>query len=117
MNVPRLLGRLLEPDGHTWRHVADLGLHKTEDRKILAVAKASDDVIITHDLDYGSLLAFSGDTRPSVIIIRQQNIHPKVIYETLTSNWEICGPALASGAIVIIEEGALRIRALPIGRG
>jgi predicted nuclease of predicted toxin-antitoxin system len=55
--------------------------------------------------------------RPSVIIIRQQNIHPNVIHETLTRNWEVCGPALASGAIVIIEEGALRIRFLPIGRG
>lgn len=73
-------------------------------------------MIITHDLDYGHLLAFSGDTRPSVIIVRQRNIHPRALFETITRNWESCRPALEAGAIVIIEEGALRIRYLPIGR-
>jgi len=116
MNLPRLLGRLLEAAGHTWRHVADVGLYKAADQEILAVAKASQEVVITHDLDYGQLLAFSGDTWPSVIIVRQRNIHPRALFETITRNWEGLRPALEAGAVVIIEEGALRIRSLPIGR-
>jgi predicted nuclease of predicted toxin-antitoxin system len=116
MNIPRLLGRFLETAGHSWRHIADLGLYKEEDRAVLAVAKGSEEIIVTHDLDYGHLLAFSGDTRPSVIIVRQRNIHPRAVFETIHRNWEVCGPALRTGAIVIIEEGALRIRSLPIGR-
>ncbi|HYX25221.1 MAG TPA: DUF5615 family PIN-like protein [Thermoanaerobaculia bacterium] len=117
MNVPRLVGRLLEPDGHEWRHVADLNLQRADDREIVATAKASGEVIITHDLDYGHLLAFSGDLRPSVLILRQRKAHPRELYESLSRTAETWKAAVEEGAIVIIEDGALRIRRLPIRRG
>lgn len=116
MNMARQLGRLLETQGHEWRHVADLGLHKAADPAILRLARETGEVILTHDLDYGTLLAFSGDDRPSVIIFRRRNIHPRTLFESMTRHWQEWEPALRAGAIIILEESAMRIRRLPIGQ-
>jgi hypothetical protein len=65
-------------------------------------------------LDYGHLLAFSGNTAPSVIIFRLRNCHPDQLLRRLTAVWdEVAGP-LTEGAIVMREDAALRVRRLPI---
>jgi predicted nuclease of predicted toxin-antitoxin system len=116
MNLSRQLGQLLETQGHVWRHVRDFGLGRAEDRQIVEAAKASHEVILTHDLDYGQLLAFSGDVRPSVVIFRCRNILPVALFELMRKNWDEWGPALEEGALIIVEDAAARIRRLPIGR-
>ena len=97
--------------------MADLNLQRADDREIVATAKASGEVIITHDLDYGYLLAFSGDLRPSVLILRQRKAHPRELYESLSRTAATWKAAVEEGAVVILEDGALRIRRLPISRG
>lgn len=42
----------------------------------MAEAGRNSETILTHDLDYGHLLAFSGETAPSVIIFRLRITHP-----------------------------------------
>ncbi len=116
MNLPRQLGRLLEAQGHGWRHVGDIGLYKAEDRTIVEEAKSSREVILTHDLDYGNLLAFSGDSEPSVIIFRQSDVQPDALFKAMMKSWGECGPTLQAGAIVVFEDAAVRIRRLPISR-
>jgi predicted nuclease of predicted toxin-antitoxin system len=116
MNLSRELGRLLETRGHQWRHVRDFGLGRAEDFQILNAAKAGQEVILTHDLDYGQLLAFSGDVRPSVVIFRCRNILPTTLFGLMMKNWDEWGSALEEGALIIVEDAAARIRRLPIGR-
>jgi predicted nuclease of predicted toxin-antitoxin system len=72
------------------------------------------EVIVTHDLDFGYILASSGSIRPSVVILRQRNVHPQKLYHSITTTAESWASAVAEGAIVILEDGALRIRPLPI---
>jgi predicted nuclease of predicted toxin-antitoxin system len=107
---------MLEAAGHRWRHAGDIGLPKAEDVVVVAAARASQEVIVTHDLDYGTLLAFSGHVSPSVIILRQRNTHPHRLYEALARTEERWLEAVGKGAIVIVEDDVLRIRMLPIGR-
>lgn len=116
MNMARQLGRLLETRGHSWQHVGDMGLQQAEDSIVLAAAKQGGQVILTHDLDYGTLLAFSGDVRPSVVIFRRRDVHPKALFGVMMENWADLAPALERGALVILEDSAIRIRHLPIGR-
>ena len=59
MNLPRRLSGFLSEAGHTCRHAGDIGLAETPDRDIIVVAQGTGEVILTHDLDYGGLLAFS----------------------------------------------------------
>lgn len=116
MNVPRELGRLLASEGHTWRHVGDIGLAQASDTAILEEAGAANEVILTHDLDYGNLLAFSGQSVPSVIILRFRNMRPENVVACLAHLWPAVEAPLAQGAIVTLDDGAYRIRRLPIRR-
>jgi len=116
MNVPRQLGQRLAGRGHACRHVGDVGMAEAGDPAIVAEARANGETIITHDLDYGHLLAFSGRKSPSVIIIRMRNSHPERMFARLAAAWPKIEGDLSRGAIAVIEDGALRIRVLPIAR-
>ena len=114
MNMSRELGKLLANQGHEYRHVGDIGLARAEDIDIVAEAKEKQEIILTHDLDYGNLLAFSGETVPSVIIFRVRNTQPKNMFIRLINTWPEIHLSLIKGAIVILEDATLRIRELPI---
>lgn len=116
MNVPRALGRRLTAVGHECRHVGDIGMDRASDAAIVEEAKANHEVIVTHDLDYGHILAFSGAPSPSVIIFRLRNTHSDNLYARLMSVWSEIERPLQDGAIVILEDAALRIRTLPLKR-
>lgn len=115
MNLPRELGRRLVASGYHCRHVGDIALATAQDELIVTEARRAGETIVTHDLDYGAILAFSGEAAPSVIILRTANTHPDHLFERLL---EILLPnverALTQGAIVVIEDSAARIRRLPI---
>ncbi len=116
MNVPRELGRRLRAQGHECRHVADIGMAQASDVAILAEARASKEIIVTHDLDYGHLLAFSGEPAPSVIIFRLRSTHPDNLFARMMSAWLEVEKPLIEGAIVVLEDATLRIRRLPIAQ-
>ena len=116
MNVPLELGPLLAVAGHPCRQARDIGPARAEDPEIVGVAKAGSEVIVTHDLDYGHLLAFSGEADPSVIIFRVRNTHPGALFRRLEECWADIEAPLRDGAILAVEDAAVRIRLLPIIR-
>lgn len=113
-NISPLLIPLLEKEHHSVRSVLHLGKHAATDFEIVDFARANDETIITHDLDYGTILAFSGEAKPSVIIFRVLPIGIEIFYTMLQLNWKKIEQPLTDGAIVIFENDALRIRKLPI---
>jgi len=114
MNLPRSLGKSLKAMGHAYRHAGDIGLSQATDAEIMAEAERQREVILTHDLDYGHLLAFSGDRAPSVVIFRMRDCQTDKLYARLTQAWQEIDRPLEEGAIVILEDAATRIRKLPI---
>jgi predicted nuclease of predicted toxin-antitoxin system len=114
MNLPPELGRKLETAGHEWRHVADIGMARAADSAILARAKLDNECVLTHDLDCGQLLAFSGDSSPSVVIFRLRRVDIDLMFRRLSEERSEIERAVNTGAIVTIEESARRIRPLPI---
>lgn len=116
MNLPRELGRQLATAGHACRHAADIGLARAGDSVIVAEARRSKETVLTHDLDYGNLLAFSGEASPSVVIYRLTNTLTLNLLHRLTSAWSQIEAPLQEGAILVIEDASVRIRRLPIGR-
>lgn len=65
------LARLLGQAGHNAVHVTDLGLRGAPDEALLAKAAHDDRVIVTADTDFGTLLALTGASEPSVILLRR----------------------------------------------
>ena len=114
MNVPRKLGRRLISEGHECRHASDIGIAQVSDLVILKKARENEEIIVTHDLDYGNLLAFSGEMKPSVIIFRVRNTHADSLFIQIIAAWDEIERPLLEGAVVTFEDAALRIRKLPI---
>lgn len=114
MNVPRELGQRLAAAGHSYRHAGDIGLAQASDTDVIAEATARGEVILTHDLDYGHLLAFSGASGPSVVTIRLRNAAPAHVTARILESWNQIEKPLQDGAIVTSEDAASRIRLLPI---
>ncbi len=42
-------------------------------------ARANDYIVLTHDLDFGTILAATRGTGPSVVQIRNQDVSPDII--------------------------------------
>lgn len=58
----------LRKQGHDVVHLQEQGLIRLPDAEILVKARAEERIVLTHDLDFGELLAASGGTLPSVVI-------------------------------------------------
>jgi predicted nuclease of predicted toxin-antitoxin system len=116
MNIPPALGPMLAAQGHPCRHARDVGLARASDSAILAEARANAECVITHDLDYGQLLAFSGDSAPSVITFRLRRVDTPLMFKRLIAEWRDIEQAVVAGAVVTIEEAARRSRLLPIAK-
>ena len=116
MNTPRELGLRLTDHGHSCRHVGDIGMAQASDTEIVEEAHRQGEVIITHDLDYGHLLAFSGESDPSVIILRVRNTQSKNLAGRIMRAWGEIEAALEDGAIVLLEDATTRVRRLPIAK-
>lgn len=116
MNLRREMRTALNLLGHDCRHVGDIRMSRASDVAIILEARSNQEVIITHDLDFGHLLAFSGDSSPSVIIFRTRNAEYTTMITRIVDSWAEISEPLASGAIVTIEDHSVRIRPLPIQR-
>lgn len=89
---------------------------RKNDMAIMEEARAKSEVITTNDLDYGNLLAFSGERSPSVVLFRLRNVHPDNLFARIMAAWPEIEKPLLEGAIIALEDATLRIRRLPIER-
>jgi len=103
--------------GYQAVHLHQEGLDRLTDTAILDKARREESILLTHDLDFGDLLAAGGQHLPSVIIFRLRNMCPDRVnvhlHHVITRFPEI----LVRGVIVTIAEAGVRIRHLPISSG
>ena len=100
--------------GYDAVHLHDQGLDRASDQAILEKAQNEGRVVLTHDLDFGELMAASGAALPSVIIFRLRNMHPENVNRYLREIVLQHREALEKGAILSVTEGQVRVRALPV---
>ncbi len=105
---------LLVQLGYSAVHVKEIGMKHALDTEIIAKAKNEDRIILTCDLDFGDILAASGDKYPSVIIFRLENETPTNVNKRLTQIFHESSTSLIEVAIIIAEEARHRVRLLPI---
>lgn len=95
-------------------HWMGLGAPNASDTAIMGWARNNAHIVLTHDLDFGILLAHSRDGGPSVVQVRTQDVTPDQLGPVLTAALrEHCG-ALTTGALVTIDPGRSRVRILPL---
>jgi len=110
---PRLVAELRQK-GYDAIHLQEQGLGKMRDSAILQKARDEARVLLTHDLDFGELLAASGKDLPSVVVFRLKDMRAPNIGLYLFSLLAHYSEAIEEGAICSVTEHRFRIRALPI---
>jgi predicted nuclease of predicted toxin-antitoxin system len=114
-NVSPRVAVLLAGAGHDAVAVRDVGLASAPDDKILDRALADDRVIVSHDTDFGTLLAARRLARPSFVLIRSSDpLAAEDVAVLILDNLDTIAEDLASGAIVTFARGRLRSRRLPL---
>jgi predicted nuclease of predicted toxin-antitoxin system len=114
-NLSPRLASLLASEGHDAVAIRQVGLSEASDNEIVDYAANDDRVVVSHDTDFGALLAFRGLTRPSFILFRSSDpITPDDQASLLISNLDTFADELETGAIVVFARGRLRVRRLPI---
>ncbi len=104
----------LQSVGYRAIHLEQEGLGRLSDSQILAKAYAEGYVVLTHDLDFGDLMAASGASAPSVVIFRLRNMRPDSVNRNLRQVVERFHEELERGAVITVTEGQIRVRELPI---
>ena len=114
MNLSPRWVDLLAKSGFSARHWSDVGPSGASDREIMAWAGINGYVVLTHDLDFGDILAATQGAKPSVAQIRSENVDPAAIGAHVISALLQMEPELESGALLTIDPTRARVRLLPL---
>mgnify|MGYP005727219203 CR=1 FL=1 len=106
----------LREQGHEALHLRDEHLQRMPDEQIFEKALQESRIILTFDLDFAEILAFSGSKDVSTVIFRLHNARSAHVIERLKVVLEESSAALEKGAVITVEERRHRVRYLPIGR-
>jgi predicted nuclease of predicted toxin-antitoxin system len=115
MNLsPKWVGAL-EQSGIEASHWSQLGAPNASDPEIMTYAKKHRFVVLTNDLDFGSILAATGGNAPSVVQLRTEDCRVESIGGFVIESIMQAKDQIGAGALVTIETSKLRITSLPIG--
>ncbi|MHB8414925.1 MAG: DUF5615 family PIN-like protein [Acidiferrobacteraceae bacterium] len=95
-------------------HWSTLGANNAPDSEIVAFARVNDYVVLTHDLDFGAILAATHGEKPSVVQIRAEDVSPDVIGLQVIAALRQMASELEEGALLTVDPSRTRLRVLPL---
>ena len=114
MNLSPQLVQIFKEYGIEAIHWKDIGAFEASDEEILFWAKKRNFIVVTHDLDFGAILAATKTNAPSVVQIRTLNVVPEIIGPKLVKVLKKFRVILEQGALIVVEERKTRVRILPL---
>jgi predicted nuclease of predicted toxin-antitoxin system len=116
MNLSPKWADVFGAEGWEAVHWSEIGEYGATDQAIMKWARDHGHVVFTHDLDFGSILAFTSAAVPSVIQIRTQNIMPESVGMIVVDAIKKFMDKLGDGALISIDHSNARARLLPLRR-
>jgi predicted nuclease of predicted toxin-antitoxin system len=114
MNLAPRWVDILRRGGIEASHWSTIGRPDASDAVILDYAARNAWVVLTHDLDFGAILAASKGNKPSVVQVRADDLRPEHSAPyVMTAIWQTARE-LEAGALVTVDTGRTRIRILPL---
>ncbi|MET3108524.1 putative nuclease of putative toxin-antitoxin system [Oxalobacteraceae bacterium GrIS 2.11] len=114
MNLsPRWIAALVNA-GIEATHWSLLGASNASDFEIMTFAQLNDYIVLTHDLDFGAILAATHGEKPSVVQIRSDDVSPDVIGIPVVAALFQMASELEKGALLTVEPNRTRMRLLPL---
>jgi predicted nuclease of predicted toxin-antitoxin system len=114
MNLSPQWVPVLEEEGWTAVHWSRVGDSSASDQEIMSWARSNGYVVMTHDLDFGAILAATKTESPSVLQIRTQDVNPHHMRDLVVSVLSQFKAHLQKGALVSVDEKKARARVLPL---
>lgn len=114
MNLSPSWATSLTDAGWDAKHWSHLGQANASDQEILRYAAADDYVVLTHDLDFGAILAITHGKKPSVVQIRATDISSESIAAQVIAALHQAEDELNAGALLTVETDRTRVRILPL---
>lgn len=97
------------------RHWSSVGPGNAPDASIFEFARQEGAVILTADLDFGTLLAGARTGKPSVIQLRLPRISLEKAWDPTLRALTQFRSEIEAGALVTIDAVNIRVRILPLG--
>ena len=113
MNLPPALAGRLRAAGHEALHVLEAGLGNLPDQQIFEHAAQENRVVVTLDLDFGEIAALRREFACGVVLLRLRSTTLPHLWDRLHVGIAEGADALDAGAIVLVEDGRVRIRRMP----
>src|SRR5882762_7417610 len=110
MNLSPSWCPVLAAEGWNAMHWSSIGDPRATDATLMDWARDHGYVVLTHDLDFGAILAVTRASGPSVVQIRAQNILPASLAPTLIPVLHIYESQLATGSLIVVDEARSRVR-------
>jgi predicted nuclease of predicted toxin-antitoxin system len=112
--IPATAAPMLREGNWDAIHVREIGMQYAADIEILDYAAREYRVVITLDRDFPQILALTGSSVPSVVLIRQQGLRAADIAHLLATIWVEYESDLDSGCVVKATPRGIRSRRLPL---
>jgi len=106
----------LRKRGYDVVHLREQELQRLPDEQIVQKAIREERTILTHDLDFGRLMALSRGQTPSVITFRLDDMKPANVNHYLGETLARFAEVLEQGALISVNEQIIRMRRLPVDR-
>lgn len=104
---------VLSQMGHDAIHLTPSGLQRLTDSKNVEKSLQEKRIILTHDLNFGRIVALSQHRLPSVVTFRLADMRPVRVNTRLLEVLEHISDDLEAGALVTVFEGNFRVHRLP----
>lgn len=114
MNLSPRWANMLADSGIEAAHWSTLGAANAPDVEIMDFARTNNYVVLTHDLDFGTLLTATQGDKPSVVQIRSDDVSPNVIGKPVINALRQMTAELDEGALLTIDPSRTRLRLLPL---
>jgi predicted nuclease of predicted toxin-antitoxin system len=116
MNLsPRWVALLIDA-GFEALHWSAIGRADAPDSEIMAYAAEHNCVVLTHDIDFGGILAATHGEKPSVVQLRTDDVSPHSVGPQVIAALHHMESELEAGALLTVDPQRLRVRLLPLTR-
>lgn len=113
MGLARSTAEHLRQAGYDAIHLREQGLQRLPDQAIVAKAMKEERIVLTHDLDFGRIVALSQAQQPSVVTFRLEDMRAVRVNQHLQAIIARFADELQRGALISVSEQSVRVRLLP----
>lgn len=109
-NLPLDAAAVLAAAGHDTESVYSEGLEGAPDRRLIAVCKREQRILITLDYDFSNILIYPPEKHEGIIVLRVEQQNKENVINLIKKLLPILSKEMILGHLWIVEENKIRVR-------